>query len=144
MPVGPAFGNWLMGFIDGEASLMIYKATHHNGWRCSLRIVLRDDDAEIIEEIHKTLGVGTIDRTHYPTEDRKNNPQIAWNVQNNSDLVAMVGLIDRYGLRAKKRHDYAIWRKAVLLLAHNRDNKIRDWSPMAALSKQLREQRRYR
>jgi hypothetical protein len=59
----------------------------------------------------------------------------------------LVGLLDRYPLRAKKARDYEVWREGVLLwTTHVADGKAARaglWQEMAALSLRLRETRRY-
>jgi LAGLIDADG endonuclease len=108
--VPDAFGNWLAGFLDGEACFVIEKRTSAC-YSTRLSLVLRHDDAAIIAEIAATTGLGSIELKNSPSLDGR--PQIGWHVRTKADCAALVNLLDRYPLRAKKARDYAIWREAV-------------------------------
>jgi hypothetical protein len=63
----------------------------------------------------------------------------AWQqVSSKGDCLTLVGILDRFPLRAKKRRDYAIWREAVMVLA-----QAPDWERMGELHEALRRGRVY-
>jgi LAGLIDADG endonuclease len=107
-----AFGNWLAGFIDGEGCFILRETTA-DYFRCGFSIELRVDDAPIIEEIQTRLGIGTIKYRHRPGKNGNDCPQVSWNVQSQPQCVVLMELLDRHPLRAKKAHDFAIWRMAL-------------------------------
>jgi hypothetical protein len=142
------WGNWLAGFIDGEGCFVVARTNHTTYVRygCAMRLAVRADDRPILLEIQRRTGLGRI----YETPANGNaNPSSAWSVQSKGDVLALVAILDRFPLRAKKARDYAIWREAVLLWATNYRkraavNGIADWSEMASLREQLGVARAYR
>jgi hypothetical protein len=144
------FGHWLAGFIDGEATFLIKKASGGRGesYSCGLALSLRADDLPILREIQEQTGCGRITGPYgYPPK----KPFYRWSLDSFEDTRRMVELLDRYPLRAKKAKDYAVWREAVL---HRRDVPSperndkghyvsRDWSRMLALKADLEAVRVY-
>ena len=148
------FGHWLAGWIDGEGCFLINRM--QTAYQPRMRLHVRDDDAEILDEIVKRTGIGYVARQPArPSHGRRNNPQAEWRVMSKADCVALVELLDRYPLRAKKARDYAIWREAVLYwaglevkLRHGPNGETagrmpHDWGPMERLRKQLVAGRQY-
>jgi hypothetical protein len=150
--VDDAFGHWLAGFIDGEGSFCI--VPNRGGYSAKFQLKLRDDDGAILLEIALRTGMGRLVAEQRRTASRPNdNPATVWKVQSKGDCLALIRLLDRYPLRAKKARDYAIWREAVLEWNGMAPGRRRpaggglchsDWAPMAALGAQLREARVYR
>jgi LAGLIDADG DNA endonuclease family protein len=155
--IDPAFGNWLAGFIDGEGCFRIERIASPNAvgyiYACGLSLVLRDDDAAILHEIKAVTQIGAVIlRPSYNYGDRNANPQAGWHVRRKADSVALVDILDRYPLRAKKAKDYAIWRDAVMLWkdvtqggAVRYDPGCNDaiWPQIQALRDRLKEVRAY-
>lgn len=105
-----AFGHWLSGFTDGEGCFYL-RLTHEGRGYVRFEIRLRRDDAPILEDIHRYLGVG-----HLCNTADGGFFQAAFRVHKLSDFVdVLVPHFDRFPLRAKKARDYAIWREAVIL-----------------------------
>jgi hypothetical protein len=142
-------GNWLAGFIDGEGCFQIYTQPHSKtqmnfAYRCHFSITLRRDDESILRELQRITGLGSI--VH--TQPNRGNPAVRWQVHAKADCVALVILLDRYPLRAKKAADYAIWRQAVSAWQRtkkggNRRGRNNDYSEMAAYAEALTALRRY-
>lgn len=114
------WGGWFAGLTDGEGSFTIRKRNHKNpciNYRCRFRIGLRDDDQFILEEIHGILDIGTIYNMPARTNDVRNRqPQVEWGVHAIADCAKLVEIFERFPLRAKKKHDFAVWRCAVVEL----------------------------
>lgn len=119
------FGYWFAGLVDGEGYLSISLDSRHNGACCALRIKLRDDDTDILENIQATLGIGRL--FHYPNPSNKqSNPQIEYRVGRIGDVIhVLLPLFERYPLRTKKQRDFVIWARAARLIHgkhHHTDN----------------------
>lgn len=57
------WGGWFAGFTDGEGCFTISKRNYENpptNYLCRFTIRLRDDDKDILEEIHNQLEIGSI------------------------------------------------------------------------------------
>lgn len=132
------FGNWLAGFIDGEGFFQIKRT--HSSWRCCAQIKLRDDDEPILHKIAAITNLGHVRAEKRHASSNSQN-QAVWAIESKDECVALVDLLDRYPLRAKKSGDYAIWRKAVLFWAEK--GQRGRWGPMEELEQQLRDGRTY-
>lgn len=117
LEIDDLWGSWFAGFTDGEGCFSIRKAKRNNpctSYVCRFRINLRDDDRAILEEIRKTLGIGIIyDVPVYPNRTANARPATALEVHAIDECAELVKVFERYPLRAKKRHDFAIWKLAV-------------------------------
>jgi hypothetical protein len=145
--IDDAFGHWLAGFIDGEGSFTITAGRGRGSAVCALSLGLRDDDRPILDDIACTTGLGRVFNHHRSGTSR---PRAVWKVYSRPDCAALVNLLDRYPLRAKKARDYAIWREAVGVWtaviyrgpgapALNRPT----WDRMAVLREEIRKVRIY-
>jgi hypothetical protein len=116
-----AFGYWLSGFVDGEGTFILRSPKVRNRPRPSaeFRIVLRDDDAEIVEAIAAFFGCGFVLRNSNARSKIANaKPIISFSVAAvRSHVSVIIPHFDRYPLLAKKRADFRIWREAVLFMA---------------------------
>lgn len=105
------WGPYLAGFFTAEGTLGI----HRNGpgrYVPRAQITLRCDDRPLLEEIRARLGVGRIYTAIRPREPQ--GPSVCWMVRGAPELVELVAAFDRCPLRGRHRHQYAIWRQAVL------------------------------
>lgn len=153
MELDPAFGHWLAGFIDGEGTFAIERCNPRTGrpsYSTRMALILRDDDAEVIEEIHRRTGIGRVFRKRRRPDGRPgfratSNPQVGWIIQSKADCALLVDLLDHYPLRSKKARDYAIWREAVIVREEiaSPGPPACDWSRMVALKDRLQAGRRY-
>jgi hypothetical protein len=133
-----AFGNWLAGFIDGEGCFRIKPINQKDapGWMCIFVLKLRDDDAAILRLAHAETGIGRL----YPHKGEKGqNPGLAWWVQRRMECVALTFILSRFQLRAKKRHDFVLWREAVEAWTMAPP----DFNHMEKLAAELKEWRTY-
>jgi hypothetical protein len=135
-----AFGHWLAGFIDGEGCFMVYGPEGGHRRCCKFTLKLRGDDVAVLVEIVEKTGIGRV--RHQPNKQRT-LPQYGWLVDTKADCVALVVLLDRYPLRAKKARDYAIWREGVAEWNRMHGNLRQDWSRMDRLHRALRAVRHY-
>jgi hypothetical protein len=116
-----AFGHWLSGFTDGEGSFNLtrYNPNRKNSgvFGAAFSVEIRTDDLEILEEIKRYFGCGTITFRHYRS-DRKypSNPTARFQISRHYELVeSLIPHFDKFPLRAKKRRDYVVFREAVIL-----------------------------
>jgi hypothetical protein len=140
------FGYWLAGFFAGEGSVGVYPSTNRTGFRCSAKLSLRADDAPILREIVQRTGIG---RLLADSKGRRTgaHPCIAWHVTTKADCLKLVRLFERYGLRAKKARDFAIWAAAVREWCRTSGRGVAarrgDWTVMEDLAAQLRRTREF-
>jgi hypothetical protein len=109
---------WLAGFTDGEGSFQIHRNVSRRTvpiYAPRFAISLRADDLEILEALRTEFG-GTIGvRQNRACNVAGARPQAQWKVLDKRGLGGLVGYFDRFPLQAKKRRDYAIWRRAVVV-----------------------------
>ncbi len=115
------FGHWLSGFVDGEGN---FGSSKNCGHGCCFRIILREDDKEILEEIKNYLGVGKLYYRDIKAKMDNWNPKYITKVRNNQwgyivqpivDLInVIVPQFEEYPLRAKKKKQYEEWRNLIL------------------------------
>ena len=103
------FFNWLAGFIDGEGCFYITRDSKRSVWRARFALTVRSDDRPVVEEAQRKTGVGTIHNYFAQSGSQVTR----WVVQSRPDCEELVRLLDKYPLRAKKRGDFLIWKRAV-------------------------------
>jgi hypothetical protein len=114
------FGHWLSGFVDGEGCfrlLIIHNKRPNRVYdvpTARFELLLRSDDEAILKEIRAFWGVGTLGMRK---ESVKSSAATRFYISSAVDLMEIiVPHFDRYPLRAKKRNDFAVWRRGVELL----------------------------
>jgi hypothetical protein len=118
-----AFGHWLSGFADGEATFGLrvieYKDRPRFTCQAYFRICLRDDDAETLKVIRSFWCCGRMYFAHNRRSKIANAKPVAiYSVQSVADIVRVVlPHFRRHPLRAKKRLDLAVWAEGVELMA---------------------------
>jgi hypothetical protein len=141
------FGHWLAGFIDGEGCF--FAGTNNNGSPVvTMTVALRADDSAILYECQERTGLGTVYERHPPSYIKKGQaPQTKWEVFNKADCEALVKLLRKYPLRAKKARDFDIWAQIVeerSLFQTGRGAAAKNnWDHVNELTAQLKEGRAY-
>ena len=142
MTWNPATDAWLSGFIDGEGSFLINRQLAPR-----FHLGIRADDLPVLEQIQAALG-GSI---YVQTQQGNSKPRVVWSVYTKADLHRLMDYLDEFPPRARKAADYAIWRRAVLLLhakaargnRYKSGGKAERAEEMAALREALIAVRRY-
>jgi LAGLIDADG endonuclease len=130
-------GDWLAGFIDGEGSFNISR--HGGNYQPRFSLKLRDDDSEILKEIQKFIGIGTLRKSKCsPIGSKYYSPNAKDQYRLDiigSDNMKLLCILDEFPLRSKKLRDYNIWKRAVEIYSASLFNR---WSD-AALKKTRNE-----
>lgn len=108
--------NWFAGLADGEGCFLIQNTTK-DYFQFTFRISMRLDDAPMLKDAVKKLGVG-----HFVLQQRKeyyqgghwHKPTCAYKVSSVQGCLKLIEIFDKHPLRSKKKRDYLIWRAAVL------------------------------
>jgi hypothetical protein len=118
------FAAWLSGFTDGEGCfrLMGESRPHSRGPYivpcANFTITLRSDDAKILALIQSFFGCGVLYHDTRAYSNHSPLPKSHYRVMRTLDLFTiLVPHFERHPLLAKKRHDFAIWRTGLALLA---------------------------
>src|SRR5688572_15954775 len=113
-------GDYVSGFIDGEGCFTIVISKHKTkklglDARIHFQIEVRADDLDIIQDIQETLDCG---RIYYLSYERYGwNPHVELKVSSLKEIVnKLIPFLTQYPLRAKKRHSYELFLKAVEIL----------------------------
>lgn len=110
--------DYVAGFVDGEGcfSLIFRRDVRHERkarpryfmWKASFAIVVRTDDVAVLNGIRNTLNCGTVSFT---------GEQARFHVQDLDTLGdVIIPFFEQHPLRAKKRHDFLLWKEAVGIL----------------------------
>lgn len=121
--MGELPGDYIAGFVDGEGcfALKFRRDIRHERknkpvyfyWDIEFVIALREDDREILQKIKSTLGCGKINIS-------RKGQEVRYAVNNINDLAEkIVPLFNKYQLRAKKKHDFSLWKEAVEIFKRN-------------------------
>lgn len=116
-------GDYVAGLVDGEGhfGLIYYKEIkksrsgkdyHWEGWRWCVPFVinLHAHDREILEQVRETLGCGKIYRA-------KGRSLAMYRVDEFKSMVdKVIPFFEKHPLRAKKKLDFELWKKAVKIL----------------------------
>lgn len=115
--VTDAWGNWFSGFTDGEGCFYIGKRDYKTpctSYAYHFHILLREDDKPILEEIHDMLGIGNIyNRPACTRSGFTTQAGTSFQVTAIKECAELVKLFEKYPLKAKKRHDFEVWKQAV-------------------------------
>lgn len=139
----PDFGDFLAGFLEGEACFLITRQPRRANHRCAVSVGVRDDDQILLSEFAKATRLGTV----LPVSARgSSKPQGLWTVNSKADCVRLTEILYRHPLRGRKSGDFALWAAAVDWWAGpdpTRRRINRDWTPMVYIKRRLHESRMY-
>lgn len=117
--------SWAAGFIDGEGCFTIEAKHYRDGrskdtyYRPRVAVQVRRDDEDSLRCLQKAFGddgyfyrrlgrkASTFGSASRPTTE------CAWHTM--KGLLAVVAVLDEHQLLGRKRGDYSIWRRAVLV-----------------------------
>lgn len=134
-------GHKLAGFLEAEGHLAIVP-NNRDGWRCACAVSLRDDDAEVLVDASRHLGLGHVSAVAARNTSR---PQTKWAISSKLECRSLVQFLDAHPLRGRKLREYEIWREAVALWgarAYGLDPAVR--ARLDFLARALRTARAYR
>jgi len=131
-------GDYIAGFVDGEGcfALKFRRDIRHDRknkpvyfyWDVEFAILLRADDKEILEQIQQTLDCGRISISK--------RGSARYSVNDIDDLMnKVIPFFQKYLLRAKKRHDFNLWKEAVTIFSRNRQVRIPNQRWFSKISK---------
>ena len=105
---------WFSGLVDGEGCFAFDKRT----LAARFDIGLREDDLETLKDIEMRLGCGHV--SVYSKGYRRHNGSLAgearYSLCHSGHIEnLLIPLLDDYPLRSRKRGDYSLWRKAIVL-----------------------------
>lgn len=135
-------GNFLAGFLDGEACFSIVR---HPGPRysCCCTVGARRDDRALLEDLRALTGLGRI-------SDRParagSKPQSVWVINRKADCQRLSELLGTHQLRGRKGLDLDYWLPAVGIWCGQDPGKRstnRDWTSTAYLAERLRSCRKF-
>lgn len=116
LEIDSSFGFYISGFVDGEGSFGIYPSykkcadTH----KAKFSISIREDDLDILNQMKDMLKVGNITRTVRKKQCNE-KPKVTWEVSSLPELYfVIIPFFEAFPLRAKKRKDFEVWRRAIL------------------------------
>jgi hypothetical protein len=133
----------LAGFLDAEGSFGISGNNGGRNWQCAMTVAVRLDDGDVLADLCRSSGLG---RLSSKRPRRGSRAQMVWSIASKAECVALVRLLRRFPLRARKRRDFEIWSKAVDRWAASPYETRRDRSfhpDMAEAVDRLRNVRRY-
>ena len=124
--------NWISGFVDGEGCfhVAINKLEKMTiGWQVlpEFRIVQHERDIQILERIRNHLNVGVIRKNH--------DNRYELRVRSLDDLNTIVVFFEQFPLFTKKRFDFDIFKKIIILMNQKRhlsEEGVRDIANLAA------------
>jgi hypothetical protein len=143
-PLNPSDAAYFVGLFDGEGCFITHyrKRGKMHDYALLLRIVLRDDDEEVLTSLKEQLGGRICYTRHKPPTNRS----VSWWIQNIKELAEnIVPVFDAYPLRSKKRFEYSIWRELVVERYKSKKKLAPDFETrfLEAIRK-IREIRRYK
>ncbi len=141
-------GDFVAGLVEGEGCFILqYRrevkrsrpgSPAYFRWLVAFAVVLRSDDAPLLELVKNTLECGSISYTRSAAR---------FQVQDVRTLLdKVVPFFDRFLLHGKKSKDFKLWKEAVKLIAHDRFQKLssRSIENMRRLQEIRTEMRQYK
>lgn len=120
-------GDYIAGLVDGEGcfSLQYNREIKHARkgkpvyfrWEAQFAMGLSEDGRAILEEMQATLGCGKVYKCKARRIQRPLAIFVVYAIEKLWEKV--IPFFEKYPLRAKKRHDFELWKQAVEVLWHN-------------------------
>lgn len=119
-----ALNHFIAGYISGEGSFYISAPKTSAGQlQCGFSLKVRNDDRELVEMVRRALDMaGRIysiesKRYQYERDTVKRHDAVTLMIRRLSELVnTVIPFFDLYPLRGKKRVNYELWKRAVLMM----------------------------
>jgi len=112
------FISWFCGLIDGEGSFGLYETFHKTKgyYYLKFHLHLRVDDFPMLEYVKENMKVGLVKFNKHGFNGEFNvNPNVHYYICNTKDLLKLVEALDKGELFSKKKYEYEIFRRCVLL-----------------------------
>src|SRR3954462_11868090 len=106
-------GHFLAGLIEAEGCFQLSPANGGANWLSGFALALRDDESELLVEMHELTGLGAL-RSVPACGTSK--PQVLWSIQRRSDCQELAELLARFPLRGRKRLEAELWTTGVRAL----------------------------
>jgi hypothetical protein len=100
----------LAGFLDAEGCFQIRPNNRGRTWNCHMTVAVRDDDADLLTDLCRVTGLGRVAAKRAQGTAR---PQACWTVASKRECAELARILRAFPLRARKRHDFEIWARAV-------------------------------
>lgn len=92
----------------------------------------------LVEIVFRTqLGRLSLRKSTGPTKGES----VYWVVATGADCIALIEILEAFPLRAKKRHDFEIWKQAVRVWTGRQRGD--SWDELVDLKRQLEDGRKY-
>ena len=127
---------FVTGFTDGEGCFALYvrkdrqkrknSIVTYYRWQVDFAFTLRGDDIEVLENIRDFFDCGTVSVSKANNAINKihNFGLCGYHIVVPTDLVKKVfPHFEKYPLRSKKRNDFELWKKAVVIIKTAKDRK---------------------
>jgi hypothetical protein len=124
-------GHYIAGLTDAEGCfyLQLHKSENRPVSRMARFLIsLREDDNQILYEMREFFRCGIVVTEKRKLKSANTRPQHGFVVSDVTELhTKIVPFFQKYFLRAKKSKDFAIWKKAVVLLYKIKMAKRKRW-----------------
>lgn len=89
---------------------MIRRQNRARNWTCSASLCLRDDDARLLCDLQRQVGLGRV--VGVPAHG-SSRPQVTWRIDSKLECQAFATLLSQFPLRGRKAADLRLWSEAV-------------------------------
>jgi len=108
--IGEHERNFLAGFLEGEASLVIAEQNGGQSFACLMTLNQRDDEQDMLEWLLASTGLGRLSRVK---ARRTSQPQVRWTVASREHCRELLALVEPYGFHGRRVAELTLWRRAV-------------------------------
>lgn len=119
------FGNYIAGQADADSSFYINVKYGSRGvYVCPEWTITKDIDKEILEKICHFLGVGKVYPRRYLKTKRNTSASLRIH---GKPCARVVQFFEEFPLRAKKKEEFEIWKRAVEIYVSRKRNVHNPW-----------------